>query len=113
MAYYRCFDSNWQRNKSWIKSSNLVSDTYKSFLTSITTDTKALSTLGGINNVQEMYNPVILAQIPIMYYDNYCTDIIDPALYLVRVDQKVAVEDGFNFNGTNYHVIICGTENES
>ncbi|MBQ3552197.1 MAG: hypothetical protein IJA35_03435 [Clostridia bacterium] len=48
-----------------------------------------------------------------MYYDNYCTDIIDPALYLVRVDQKVAVEDGFNFNGTNYHVIICGTENES
>lgn len=110
MTYYSLLSERGLKTKMWAKGDAPISSVYVEALNEAASLEMDIEDVAGINNVLSMSNPTILSQIPNSGYEEYCEEIEDPALYLVRVEEHVIEDDGFNFEGVNYHVIICGTE---
>ena len=72
--------------------------------------TEFRGTAHGIANVISACNVRIIAQLEGSDYSCYADETENPAYYLTSVDEKTISDDGFNMTGTNYHVVICGTE---
>ena len=89
----------------WYESSFLSADYYMNLCA---TETRSIKR--GIANVYAADNLHIISELTCRDYDIYTQDIENPRLYLVSVDEKTYSDDGFNFSGTNYQIVICGEE---
>lgn len=102
LEYYNAInEGTWQ-------SCTYISESYVSEL-SAAEQTEFRGIHHGIANVIKASDARIIAEIDGSDYAAYAEELTDPSYYLVAVDEEVYANDGFNFNGTNYQVVICGT----